>query len=426
MRTRKMTMTSNPVDLIVVGAGPAGLAAATEVAGMDGRVVIVDESPMPGGRLGGQIHHIIGRSKKSPEGWSIGAQKAESLLEKASAAGVNILNGYSVWGIFPEWYTGISPVEAGYENGRDPDGYKSKAVILATGATQNAMVFPGWTLPGVITAGAAQQLINVNGILPGRHSVIIGIDPINLAVGQILSVAGRTPKGILISPNNGLNPDPTNPSEAVDRLANYSCSTTSTIMNLFAKLTKRLSRPVAACYPCSGVKFDGMPLMLRKTILSAQGTDRVETITVADIDYRGNIKSGTEEQWKVDAVITSAGLSPQTELAQVAGVPLINLRSLGGWVPVHGGLLQTPVSGLFVAGSITGVESAEVAQAQGRLAGVTAAHYLGLMSTDELKRSVPVLKADISKARDISIPFLPGISKNRIYMQQFWKRNYTR
>lgn len=414
-------MTVESADLVVVGAGPAGLAAATEVAQREGRAIIIDEGPVPGGRLGGQIHRIPGRSKQEPGNWSIGAHKAEHLVKKALAANVTLLNSFSVWGIFPGWYTGVAPAGPRGGTAQEPAGFESRALLLATGATQNAMVFPGWSLPGIITAGAAQQLINVNKVLPGRRLAMIGIDPINFAVGQILTAEGVAPKGVLIAPKNGLNPGPVVPSEAIHRLAHYAGFTPSTFFNLVSKIGNRLPQPVAAFYPRLGIKHEGIPIMLRRTIVRAHGTDRVEAITIADVDSQGAIQPDTKKRWRVDTVITSAGLSPLTELAQIVGCPLVNLPELGGWVPLHGGFFQTPMAGLFVAGSITGVEGAEIAEAQGRLAGFTAAHYLGLLRTDEFERKIPKLLMGIIKAREISIPFLPGVDIGRFSMQQHWK-----
>src|SRR5210317_1641593 len=99
-------MTIEKVDLVIVGAGPAGLAAAAEAARQNGKVVVVDESPRPGGRLPSQIHREPRSAGHGSISWSNGAAKAEILANEAQNAGARILCGVSAWGIFPEWYVG--------------------------------------------------------------------------------------------------------------------------------------------------------------------------------------------------------------------------------------------------------------------------------------------------------------------------------
>ena len=124
----------------------------------------------------------------------------------------------------------------------------------------------------------------------------------------------------------------------------------------------------------------------------------------------------------MDIVITSAGLSPLAELLQVAHCPLVYVPDLGGWVPVHSETLETPLEGLFVAGSVTGIEGAAVAEAQGRLVGLTTAGYLGLVKNAILETETARYQAGISVARKNSIPFLAEIKKGRDIMARHWKQ----
>lgn len=148
-------------------------------------------------------------------------------------------------------------------------------------------------------------------------------------------------------------------------------------------MSKYISSLAARCFPPDGIKVAGFPLVLRQTVLSVDGLEQVEKATTVTLQSNGNLKTGTQRQLLIDVVITSAGLSPLVELAQVAGCPLSYVADLGGWVPLHNDRFETPLKGLFVTGSITGVEGAAVAETQGYVAGLTAADFLSLVAKSD-------------------------------------------
>jgi len=369
-------MAIEKVDLVIIGAGPAGLAAAAEVARRNGTVVVLDEAPQPGGRLPSQIHRRPRPAGPGPGSWSNGVAKAATLAGKAQSAGARIICGASVWGIFPGWHVGVAPVDTSRPTGDVPAGFDARAVLVATGAGQNPLIVPGWTLPGVITAGAAQTLINVHRVLPGRRAVIIGIDPLALSVAQLMGAVGATVQGVVLPPANGLQLGPTSPKAAIRALSEFSAYAPGWWMALAAGAGKYLSRLAAACFPQRGLKVEGFPLMLRQGALSISGSPRAETVEIASLSSAGDFISGSAQQLQADIVITSSGLSPLVELVQVAGCPLYHIPEMGGWVPVHDDRFATPRPGLFIAGSVSGVEGAGVAEIQGRIAGLAAAGYL--------------------------------------------------
>jgi sarcosine oxidase subunit alpha len=129
---------------------------------------------------------------------------------------------------------------------------------------------------------------------------------------------------------------------------------------------------------------------------------------------------GDDIQYEVDAVVTSAGLRPLTDLAQVGGCRLVHIPQLGGWTVLHGPDQQTPREGLFVAGSSGGVEGAAVAQAQGRLAGMAAAHYLSLMDENTWMTAADQARQEIDSARKDSLPFSEDINAGRSRMADLW------
>ena len=109
----------------------------------------------------------------------------------------------------------------------------------------------------------------------------------------------------------------------------------------------------------------GMPIHIRKAIVKINGTEKVESVTMVDITADGDIVKGSEKIIDVDFVCIAGGLYPLAELASVIGCPFKYVEELGGHVPVHNEQMETPLEGLFVAGNITGIESAKVARAQG-------------------------------------------------------------
>lgn len=417
-------MAIEKVDLVIIGAGPAGLAAAAEVTRRNGTVVVLDEAPQPGGRLPSQIHRRPRPAGPGPGSWSNGAAKAATLAGEAQSAGARIICGASVWGIFPGWHVGVAPVDASRPTGDFPAGFDARAVLVATGAGQNPLIVPGWTLPGVITAGAAQTLINVHRVLPGRRAVIIGIDPLALSVAQLMGAVGATVQGVVLPPANGLQLGPTSPKAAIRALSEFSAYAPGWWMALAAGAGKYLSRLAAACFPQRGLKVEGFPLMLRQCALSISGSPRAETVEIAALSSAGDFISGSAQQLQADIVITSSGLSPLVELVQVAGCPLCHIPEMGGWVPLHDDRFATPRPGLFIAGSVSGVEGAGVAEIQGRIAGLAAAGYLELAAGEVLARDIHRYQSDIINVRRAAVPFYPQIEAGRARMNQVWHSSF--
>jgi sarcosine oxidase subunit alpha len=415
-------MTIEKADLVVVGAGPAGLAAAAEAARHGVKVVVLDEAPIPGGRLPGQVHPLPGRFRRGRLRWSNGAEKAAQLVSRAQKAGVRIFCGASVWGIFPDWYVGIAPAAPQDGKTRLPSGFDARSVLIATGATQTPLILPGWTLPGVITAGAAQTMINVQRTLPGERAVVIGIDPLTMAVAHLMAKAGGEILGVFLPSPNGLQFGPASPREALRALARLSASAPNTALAVAAGLCKYLAKPAAALFPHDGINIDGLRLRLRQTAAAIEGRDCAQSVLIADIRSNGELLSGKSLSLATDVVITSNGLVPMTELAQAAGCPLAWISDLGGWVPLHNDRYETPLAGLFLAGSITGVEGAAVAEAQGRVAGLSASAYLQPSAARELESNLKTLQQSVVTARRDAIAFYPDIEAGRAALAMYWQK----
>ena len=318
-------------EVAVIGAGPAGLSAAIRLGELGVDVVVLDEKPRAGGQLFKQIHKFFGSEHHMAgmRGFEIG----DELIGACAELGVPVLLNCPVWGVDREGTVGA--VHQG-----EPLTIRARQIILATGASENSLAFPGWTLPGVMGAGAAQTLVNYHRVRPGRRALVVGAGNVGLIVAYQLLQAGIDVAAV---------------AEAAGAVGGY--------MVHAAKIRRM-----------------GVPLFLRHTILSAEGEGRVERCTIAAVDGEYQPVAGTERVFEVDLVCLSVGLSPAIELCAPLGVSVAHVQELGGWVPLHDRHLTTSVDGVHVAGDASGIEEASTAMEEGRLAAVSAAHHLGRLS----------------------------------------------
>ena len=168
-------------EVIVIGSGPAGLSAAIEATKRGIKVIVFDENEKPGGQLFKQIHKFFGSKEHHAKirGFHIG----EELLKEAYHAGVEVVINATVIGLYQDKEVTVKIKDAIHH-------YKGDTIIVATGAAENMVTFPGWTLPGVIGAGAAQTMMNLHGIQPGNKILVLGSGNVGLVVSFQLLQAG--------------------------------------------------------------------------------------------------------------------------------------------------------------------------------------------------------------------------------------------
>jgi thioredoxin reductase len=336
-------------EVVVVGAGPAGLRAAVAAAGAGARVLLVDE----GAAAGGQIYRQLAPELRASPG-AADAYAAESapLLASLAGTGIEVWTGAEVWGLFR------GQVLAIHRAGR-ARRVEAGALVLATGAYDRPVAFPGWTLPGVVTAGGTTALVKSQRILPGRRVVLAGTGPLLLAAAAALARGGAEVAGVAIAASRtaflGLLRRPTALGKAVDVMA--------------------------------ALRSARVPLWHGHGIVRVEGREAVERAVTARWDAAWRPVPGTERVIDVDTVVIGYGLVPSSELAQLAGCEMVHHAGQGGWVPVAAPerLMATSVPGVFVAGDGAGVAGAETAQAQGVLAGLGAARHLGRLGDREAR-----------------------------------------
>jgi thioredoxin reductase len=323
------------LDILVVGAGPAGLSAAAEAAALGANVLVLDENDRPGGQLFKQIHKFFGSKdhRAGVRGYAIG----EALLAETAARGARIELGAVVYAIYPG--NRVAVITAGRKNLM----LTPRKIILATGASENALAFPGCTLPGVMSAGAVQTMVNLHRVLPAGKTLMVGSGNVGLIVSYQIRQAGGTVAALV---------------EAAPLIGGY---------GVHAAKISRL----------------GVPILTSHTIKCVRGTDRVEGATLVALDKSFRLVPGSERDIEVGCIAIAVGLTPLAELAVMCGCKFAYIPRLGGQLPLHDDNMETTVPGIYVAGDITGVEEASSAMEEGRLAGIAAAEALGRVSPAE-------------------------------------------
>lgn len=326
------------VDILIVGAGPAGLSAAIEAAKCGAEVLVVDENSKPGGQLFKQIHKFFGsrRHHAGVRGIDIGTE----LLKEVESLGVEVMLNTVAYGI----YTHDEGVALAV-NGEEGMIVHPRKIIMATGASENPLAFPGWTLPGVVGAGAIQTMINVNRVPVGQRVLMIGSGNVGLIVTYQLLQSGAEVAGIV---------------EAAPVLGGYGVHSAK-------------------------VRRAGVPIYTGHTILEAVPNDDltgVKGAVIAKVDDHFQPIKGTEFFVEADCIGIAVGLTPDIALPSMARVTFTNGGRLGSQVPLHDRDMMTTQDGIYVAGDVAGVEEASSAIEEGKLAGIAAAEALGKLSPE--------------------------------------------
>ena len=349
-------------DVVVIGAGPAGIAAAARAAEAGRRVVVVDEAP----NVGGQIWRHRARS-------SLG-HDARRWLDRLARTRAEVLRGLAVVDVTAANDRGGFTVVAERHRG-GVDVVRARALVLATGARERFLPFPGWTLSGVMGIGGAQALLKQGATFRGKRVVIAGCGPLLLPVAASMADAGARVQ--LVAEQA--------PSAAVRDFAISLIAHPETLVQ-------------AALYRLA---FLRTPYALGTWVTEARGADRLTSVAVFDGHATRTVGC--------DVLCTGYGLVPNVELPRLLGCGVSD-----GAVSVSG-QQETTVAGVFAAGEVTGVGGVALALVEGELAGMAAA---GLPARDtglvrrraalrdmavRLARTFAVRREVLSLARDDTI-----------------------
>ena len=352
-------------DIAIVGAGPGGLAAAAEATRAGAQVVLIDENDGPGG----QYFRLRRSGVSGPVGPATRTMELKSrLLKEIDSSRLRGLYHTSVWGVFPGEMLAL-------ERDGEIDLLKFRRLIVATGAYDRPVAFPGWTLPGVMTAGAAQALVKGSGVLPGRRVLLAGSGPFLLPVAEELAAAGATVVSVL---------------EATRPRAWLPC---------LARIWGRWEQIAEGYHYMMALRRAGVPVRFARIVKEACGGDRISEVVTVAVDAQWHPLPGTEERLAVDAVGIGYGFLPSTEITRQSGCTHHFDELRGGWLPVHDHEMRTSVPTILVAGEAAGIGGARVAMLQGRIAGVTAARDLDYRDASTTDRRLRTVRAALTHQR---------------------------
>jgi NADPH-dependent 2,4-dienoyl-CoA reductase/sulfur reductase-like enzyme len=335
------------ISLAVIGAGPAGLAAAGQAADLGLPVTLIDAFSLPGGQYYKQTPPQLGETAAPDE-------SARQLLAGVDQDGVRLLAGTSVWGIFSE--DGAFTLCL-YGPPGTPRRLQAQTVILAPGAYDRPAPFPGWTLPGVMTAGAAMAMVKHQHVLPGRRILLSGTGPLQLVLARRLIDAGAEVAGVLDTspfPWSGW------------RHAGAAWGQWARLREGWDALRAMLGAGV-------GIRWG-------HCVLRAEGDSRVQRAVIGPAPGRGDGSKRTGSAGKmlaVDTICLGHGFVPAVQLSRLAGCEHHCQPVQRVSVPLRDEGLQTTLEGLYVAGDGAGIGGKDVAQWEGRLAALSAARTLG-------------------------------------------------
>jgi sarcosine oxidase subunit alpha len=267
-----------------------------------------------------------------------------------------------------------------------------------------------------MSIGAAQVMTNVQRVRVGQRGVVIGVNLLSVAITRELQLAGIQVERMVLPALNPVAKEAGNPLKVLQSMLRVAHLAPSPFIRLAGRLMKAewLQQLGVQLYPKNGVTMWGIPIQLRTAAVEIYGNEQVEGVRIAQVTTDGEPIAGTEQELPCDFVCIAGGLYPLVELAAVAGCPFAYIPELGGHVPLHGERMQTPLQGLYVAGNITGVESAKVAMAQGAVAGLSIADDLGRLDAAGKERLLEAIRQVEAVRRQATIQFHPEINRGRI------------
>ena len=373
-------------DIVIIGGGPAGLAAAAAAKknGIDS-ILILERDKELGGILNQCIHNGFGLHTFKEE--LTGPEYAQRFIDQVNVLGIEYFLNTMVMDISHEKVvTAMNRTDGLFE-------IQAKAIILAMGCrerSRGALNISGYRPAGIYSAGTAQRPVNMEGLMPGREAVILGSGDIGLIMARRMTLEGAKVK-------------------VVAELMPYSGG---------------LKRNIVQCLDDYGI-----PLKLSHTVVDIKGKERLEGVTLAEVDNTGKPIPGTEEEYSCDTLLLSVGLIPENELSRGMGVEMSKVTS----GPVVNESLETNIEGVFACGNVLHVHDlVDFVSEEAGTAGKNAAAYvkgergsgsgreIRLNPVDGVRYTVPVSIDPARMDENLTVRFRVGAVFSNCYVSAYF------
>lgn len=377
-------------ELVIIGAGPAGLTAAEKACALGMQVTVINEMPRPGGQI----------YRQPPAEYKV----ANWLPGKIYNKGKDLLNRVSklknIKWLFSTVVAGISIVEGSQDlerqsyiihtsNKEGVNEITADAVLIAPGCYDMPIPFPGWTLPGVMAAGGIQGFLKSQNILPGNKFLFSGTHPLQLIIADQIYSNGGTIAGVA-----------------------FAQSFSSMLLAMLKKpkvVMANLRQLLGIAKIMLKFKAHRVPVHFRKIIVSANEQDLVTSADLASISKDNEIVFDKRSRISADCIGLCFGFLASSELARQVGAQYLWSSTRGGWVIKHDEWMQSSVKHVYVAGEITGVGGAEMAATEGEIAAVGIAYQFGLLGKNDADREVAKARKSLASQREFA-SLLSGIA----------------
>ena len=364
---------------VIIGAGPAGLSAAHTLCRYGAEVLLLDENRC----IGGQV------LRRLPSGWiggssyfRFGVKRAGlDLARQVSGSAAKILRNVTVMDLRRNGEITIED-----QNNR-LSRFRAELFLLAGGGREKFFPFNGWTLPGVISTGAAQILMKSAAVLPGENVLVAGSGALPLVVaGEIIKNGGRLAAFLDINP-----------------------------MSSSAELLRggfpQIPRYAEGAMHLTRIALSRSPVFYRRRVIEAAGNRKLENVITAKVDDQGRPIPGSQKTFAADALAVGRGFVPNIELPQLIGCGLKYSPDRGGWYVKVDSQLETSLPGIFAAGEVTGIGGVKKALVEGRLAGLAMLYRLGRIDQNRFQS----LAEPLRRQREQEAAFSVMINKlNRV------------
>ena len=353
-------------DVLVIGGGAGGLSAAIAAAEAGAGVVLLDERAQPGG----QYYKQPAEGRPRDASADAQANEGQRLIARARCAGVEILCNADAWGAFAPMTVGATT----------PPGallFQPRRLIVAAGAYERGLPVPGWTLPGVMTTGAAQTLLKTDGVLAGRRILICGNGPLNLQVALELTRAGATVVAV---------------AELAEAPGLRQVGTALRMLRHAPRLAWQGAHMIVA------LRQRGIP------VLSGRGLVRVEShdgALRATLGRRAHRTLSPERDLVVDVVLMGYGFLPSNELLLALGCRHDFDATRGHLITARNAQCETSVTGVYGVGDCCGLGGAKAACEEGWIAGADAARALGCSLPSAVAQEVAAAHARLAQHRGV-------------------------